>query len=225
MRGSTVADVMRRPVVTVDAETPFKDIVGVLAEHRISAVAVVDSRQHPLGVVSEADLLAKEDQRGAARVPSLLTQLRRWRRWNKAQGTTARQVMTRHVRTIHRDETLAAGARALAEGKLRRLFVTDDSGALVGVLARRDVLGVFLRPDEEIKRAVESEVLRRAMWVDPAAVSVTVHDGVVRLSGLLERRSDADIATELTAGLPGVVDVRDELRVALDDTSPVRRTR
>lgn len=224
MRGPTVADVMKRPVVTVDAQTPFKDIVGLLAEHRISAVAVVDEGRHPLGVVSEADLLAKEDQRGAAHPPSVFTELRRWRRWNKARGATAREVMTRHVRTIHREEPLAVAARRLAEGRLRRLFVIDSSGTLVGVLARRDVLGVFLRPDEEIKRAVQREVLRRAMWVDPATVTVRVRDGVVTLTGLLERRSEADIAAELTASLPGVVDVRNELRAALEDTSPVRRT-
>lgn len=224
MRGPTVADVMNRPVVTVDAETAFKDIVGVLAEHRISAVAVVDSQQHPLGVVSEADLLNKRDGRATANAPSLLTYLRHSRRWNKARGSTARQVMTSHMRTVHRDEPLAAAARTLAEGKLRRLFVTDGSGRLVGVLARRDVLGVFLRPDEEIKRAVEREVLRRAMWVDPATVNVRVRDGVVSLSGLLDRRSDADIAAELTAALPGVVDVRNELRVAFEDTSSVRKT-
>ncbi|WP_245959818.1 CBS domain-containing protein [Prauserella flavalba] len=210
---------MTRPVVTISGKTSFKDIVAVLAEHGIGSVPVVDAQDRPIGVVSEADLLAKEDRRGAPEPPSLFTELRRWRRWNRARGRLAEDVMTRHVVTIGRDDTLGSAARRLAEGNLRRLYVVDGTGKLVGVVARRDVLSVFLQPDEELGKLVRREVLHRAMWLDPGTVTVHVKDGVVSLSGTLERRSEVDIAGNLTAAIPGVVDVRNDLRAKVDDTA------
>jgi CBS domain-containing protein len=58
---SLVKDLMTTPVVTVEPTTPFKEIVARLAQHRVSAVPVVDNDQRVLGVVSEADLLLKEE--------------------------------------------------------------------------------------------------------------------------------------------------------------------
>ena len=56
-----VRDVMTRDVVTVDEDTPFKEITQLLADCRISAVPVLDSDARVVGVVSEADLLRKEE--------------------------------------------------------------------------------------------------------------------------------------------------------------------
>jgi signal-transduction protein with cAMP-binding, CBS, and nucleotidyltransferase domain len=58
---SLVKDLMTTPVVTVGPATPFKEIVARLAEHRVSAVPVVDDDGRVLGIVSEADLLLKEE--------------------------------------------------------------------------------------------------------------------------------------------------------------------
>jgi CBS domain-containing protein len=54
---SLVKDLMTTPVVTAEPTTPFKEIVARLAQHRVSAVPVVDDDNRVLGVVSEADLL------------------------------------------------------------------------------------------------------------------------------------------------------------------------
>ena len=56
-----VKDLMTTPVVTVEPTTSFKEIVACLAEHRVSALPVVDNGSRVLGVVSEADLLLKEE--------------------------------------------------------------------------------------------------------------------------------------------------------------------
>lgn len=55
----TVADVMTTKVVSVTATTPFKDIAQALITGGISAVPVLDDDNHVLGMVSEADLLAR----------------------------------------------------------------------------------------------------------------------------------------------------------------------
>jgi CBS domain-containing protein len=61
---SLVKDLMTTPVVTVGPATPFKEIVARLAEHRVSALPVVDDAGRVIaeggrlvGIVSRADLL------------------------------------------------------------------------------------------------------------------------------------------------------------------------
>ena len=56
-----VSDVMTRTVVSVSAFAPFKDIVRRMQEYRVSAVPVVDEDHLVLGLVSEGDLILKED--------------------------------------------------------------------------------------------------------------------------------------------------------------------
>ena len=58
---SLMKDLMTTQVVTVAPETPFKEIVARLADHRVSALPVVDHDGLVLGVVSEADLLLKQE--------------------------------------------------------------------------------------------------------------------------------------------------------------------
>jgi CBS domain-containing protein len=58
---SLVKDMTTTQVVAVGPATPFKEIVALLAEHQVSAVPVVDDDGLVLGVVSEADLLLKEE--------------------------------------------------------------------------------------------------------------------------------------------------------------------
>ncbi|WAL63289.1 CBS domain-containing protein [Amycolatopsis cynarae] len=220
MDGLLVADLMTHPVVTVSPMTPFKHLVAVLAEYRIGSVPVIDSYGRPIGVVSETDLLAKEEQRGVLKPPSLLASGRRWRHWDKARGTTADDVMTREVQTIRRDESVSAAARRLVDDDVRRLYVVDGSGRLVGVLARRDVLHVFLRDDDELRAEIE-----RAVWrcvgdepdQEPARVNVRVVDGEVTLTGKVRRRSQARRAAEVVEAIPGVVAVYNEFRFAEDD--------
>ncbi|MDX3189770.1 CBS domain-containing protein [Streptomyces sp. MN03-5084-2B] len=212
MRGPQVSDLMTWPVVSAGPGTTFKELVSLLAEHRIAAIPVLDEHRRPIGVVDEVDLLARH--RGDSRTEPVF-----WKRrvWTKAQGLTARELMTRRVATVAKDEPVTGAARRLVEAKLRRLYVVDGSGRLIGVLARRDVLRAFLRPDEELKEVVEHEVLQRSIWADPATVTVRVDDGVVTLSGVIDRRSEVERAEWLTESVPGVVAVRNRLKYTQDD--------
>ncbi|MDS0134749.1 MULTISPECIES: CBS domain-containing protein [unclassified Amycolatopsis] len=212
MRGPQVSDLMTWPVVTAGPGTTFKELVSLLAEHGIAAIPVLDEHRRPIGVVDEVDLLARH--RSDHKPEPVF-----WKRrvWTKAQGLTARELMTRRVPTVAKDEPVAGAARRLVEAKLRRLYVVDGSGRLIGVLARRDVLRAFLRPDEELKETVEREVLQRSIWADPATVTVQVDDGVVTLSGVIDRRSEVERAEWLTESVPGVVAVRNRLKYTQDD--------
>jgi CBS domain-containing protein len=132
-------------------------------------------------------------------------------------------VMTTPVVTIGPDAPVSTAAHELAVEGVRRLFVVDADGRLLGVLSRRDLLKVFLRSDEDLRRTVVHEVLQRTLWVKPTAVEVEVVDRVVTLRGTIERRSEVDIAYCLTRAMPGVVDVHDHLSYGWDDTDTSHR--
>jgi CBS domain-containing protein len=209
-----VRDVMTTSVVTVDRITPYKEIATLLAEHQVSALPVLMMGRKVAGVVSEADLLRLEDQRersaravGRARLT--------WRRRRQHWGLTAGDLMTAPPITIHPDATLPAAARLMNQHHVRRLPVVDSDGVLIGIASRRDLLSVFLRPDEDIAADVAG-VFTDILLVDPATLTVTVKAGVVTLTGEpkpLEQPSLIPVAVRLTWEIDGVVDVVNELTV------------
>lgn len=224
MREPTVASLMTREVITADVGSSFKELVQLLADNAISAVPVLDGG-YPAGVVSEADLMPKEEFRGGTRdEPGFFAGRAEKHRWDQASGLTAQDVMTSPVRSVSLETTAGAAARELAAAGVRRLFVTDADGALVGVLSRRDLLKLFLRDDDELKTTIREDVFARMLWVDPLGIDVDVSDGVVTLQGQLERQSEVDIAEHLVRVLPGVVDVRNHLRCGWNDTTHTRQT-
>lgn len=213
MREPNVASVMTTQVVTASPETLFRDLVEMLTEKRISAVPVVDSAGRPIGVVSEADVLAKQEFHGGR---DDIPHDRAGRdRWYRALGHTAGEVMTTPVRTVQAYDRLSVAARLLAAAKVRRLFVTDRLGRLVGVVSRRDLLRVYRYTDDDLRAQVEA--LLAEIDVPPGAVGVRVDAGVVTVDGELDRRRHVDATVRAVRALPGVVGVCNNLRYLVDD--------
>jgi CBS domain-containing protein len=212
-----VSSVMTTKVISVAPETSFKDVVAVLSGNGIGAVPVIGPGGGIVGVVSEADVLPKQEFHGGSDPAPLGSRSRRVR-WYRAQGLCAAEVMTTPVATIGPDEPLAVAARRLAEEGVRRLFVVDDD-ELVGVVSRRDILGMFLRSDDEIRAEVETAV-RDELGLAPGTVRVSVKAGVVAVAGELAKRSETGLVTHLVRAVPGVVSVRSELTYRTDDLEP-----
>jgi CBS domain-containing protein len=209
----TVDAVMTKNPFTVTADTEFKDIAALLTREEISAVPVVEG-DRLLGVVSEADLLCKEDTSTAS--PTLFSGKRARRHWQKSRALRAKDLMTSPARTVEPGTSVAVAAHRLTTAGLRRLFVVDQ-GKLVGVVSRRDLLDVFLRPDRDVRRDVEEEVFGQVLRAEPASFTVTVERGVVTVLGRLERRSAVSSAERLIALVPGVVGVRNRLDYVWND--------
>ena len=213
-----VSDVMTTSVVTVDRITPYQEIAQSLARHKISGVPVLKMGRHVVGVVSESDLLAAEDK--TARQARLNAQSpRRWRlRQPRRTGLVAGTMMTAPAIIIHPDATIPSAARLMNTHHVRRLPVVDSEGKLVGIVTRRDLLSVFLRPDADIVHDVR-QVLEELPLADPADVTVTVRHGVVTLTGTVESASERyqdliPVALRLAWDVDGVVDVVNELSEA-----------
>ncbi|WP_031103740.1 CBS domain-containing protein [Streptomyces sp. NRRL S-146] len=223
MKHSKVGALMTSDVVRAEYGTPFKEVARLLAEHRISGLPVVDDDERVLGVISETDLMTRQ-----ADAPGPPAQRRhfRWLGWTpgsrarrtKARARTAGQLMSSPAITVDSDATVAEAARVMARHRVERLPVVDDEERLVGIVTRRDLLQVFLRPDPEIRASVRNDVLVRALWLSPHSVDVDVHEGVVTLTGQLERRSECAMAVEMCRQTDGVIAVVDHLTHRFDDS-------
>lgn len=210
-----VSDVMTTAVVTVDRITPYQEIDRLLTQHKISGMPVLKMGREVAGVVSEADLLAAEDETSRrARMASSVG--RRWRRRPQPHlNLTAGTLMTAPAITIGPDATIPAAARLMNTHHVRRLPVVDEDGKLVGIVSRRDLLSVFLRPDDDIVHDVR-QILDEIPVSDPQQVIVVVHHGVVTLTGTM-RPEPGDgqdlipLALRLIWDIDGVVDVVNRL--------------
>lgn len=211
-----VGDVMTRDVVTVAPTASFREVVDLMRGHGVSALPVVNGTGALLGIVSEADLLPKENPPGSRRgwVPQSDKAAQRRRR---ADGFSAGDIMSVPAVSIGPRASLATAARHLERHGVRRLVVLDKDGRLIGIVSRRDLLASFSRSDAEIRCDVVEGVIPRWLWIDPTRVTVEVHDGVVQLGGVVDLRSDADILTHLVRGLDGVVDVDSSVTYRVDD--------
>jgi CBS domain-containing protein len=208
----TVADVMTTQVVSVTPAAAVKDIIDLLDVHGISAVPVLDPHGTLVGVVSEADLLRRQehqDDDAAARAPLFAGHQTR-EQWRKAGGLTAADVMTSPALTVGATSSLPHAARLLAQADVRRLFVLHD-GLMIGVVSRRDLLHNFLRADADIKADIDRDVLGRILKANMNMVRATVEHGVVMLTGQLEYEADVALAVRLCGSVPGVVRVTNRL--------------
>ena len=220
---SLVKDLMTPQVVTIGPATPFKEIVARLANHRVSAVPVVDDDGLVLGVVSEADLLLKEEFPDPdADIPLFWTKRRRLER-DQAAATTARDLMSIAVVSIAPDATVAEAARRMHTAGVKRLPVLDEGGRLVGILSRADLLKVFNRPDQAIRREIMDEVIVGEFMMDPNRFFIHVTDGAVVLQGRVERRSLLPSLVRAVHSVEGVVRVKNRLTFDIDDVEPLLR--
>jgi CBS domain-containing protein len=215
-----IKDVMSRPALTVHPETPLKDVARLLVEQRISGLPVTDDQGRVVGVISEADLLQKEQ--GAANISHrhfawLLGETEETRsQLAKLAATTAGDAMTAPAVTIGGDRPLTEAAALMTSRKVNRLPVVDGD-VLVGVVSRADLIRAYVRSDDELGAVIRDEVLHDTMWLNPRLFDVSVANGVVRIGGSVGRRSTAEVIARIAALVPGVVAVTSELHWDVDD--------
>ncbi|MEU6510327.1 CBS domain-containing protein [Streptomyces sp. NPDC046942] len=200
-----VSDVMTRAVVAVGREALFKDIVERMEQWKVSALPVLEGDGRVVGVVSEADLLPKEEFRGSD--PDRFIQRRRLSDVAKAGGVCAEELMSTPAVTVHADATLAEAARIMALRHVKRLPVVNSEGVLDGVVSRGDLLKVFLRPDNDLADEIRRDVVDPLFPAPVEPIHIMVTDGVATLTGQVRDAARIPLAVRLVRGVEGVVDV------------------
>jgi CBS-domain-containing membrane protein len=216
-----VEDIMTRNVLTIGPEAEVRDVARILVDNHVSGLPVCGIRREVLGVVSEGDILYKEQGSRPVRrswLTGWLSDGGSFRAAIKAGARTAGEAMTSPAITVPSYCSVAEAARLMSEEGVNRLPVVRGQ-ELVGIVTRADLVRAFARSDEDIRREIKEDVLRRVLWIEVEAIGIDVTRGAVRLTGKLETRSEALLLERLAARVPGVVSVESELTWTSDDTT------
>ena len=111
---------------------------------------------------------------------------------------------------------------------VKRLPVVDANGHLVRIISRADMLAVFDRSDQDIRKEIITEVMQNEFLVDPKEFKVTVKDGMVTLSGVPETAELGRALVQRIWHVQGVVAMLDRLDYPppdRDDVSFISRSR
>jgi CBS domain-containing protein len=210
-----VNDVMTTDVVTVGPAAPYREVVALLAAHRINAVPVVDADRRVLGVVSESDLLRKIEYAGTDRPQWFEIRGRAARR--KAGALTAGELMTAPAEVVLATTGIRTAARRMDDAHVKQLPVEDLLGRLVGIVSRGDLLKEHLRHDDDILADVRSAIHEATLTERDSSVESSVERGQVMLTGRVERWSTAVLAERLARLVAGVVFVDSRIAFEVDD--------
>jgi CBS domain-containing protein len=218
MMTMTVRDVMTRGVVAVGPRAGFRDVLGLLAAHHVSALPVVGEGGRVVGVISESDLYLKQvcPPHGLA---ALLAHRPRRLDQRKTTGVIASELMSAPPVTIREDQSLAEAATRMYRHGVKRLPVVDETGVLVGIVTRGDLLKAYLRADQDIRQDILRQAVPKVIERAVETVQVQVHDGMVQLDGWVTRRSQALALVARIRATDGVVGVHCNLGYDVNDTS------
>ncbi|MEU6329719.1 CBS domain-containing protein [Streptomyces sp. NPDC047049] len=214
MEHRTIGELMTRQVVSVQLDTPFKDIAQLLADNAVSAVPVLDGLGRPAGIVSEADLLRKAADRSDLSGRTPLPHLEAWER-ARAEGRTAGELMSAPAVCAHPEWTVVEAARLMEVQNVKRLPVVDETETLLGIVSRSDLLRVFLRRDKAIQEEISREIVGRTARLGAAGVTADVVQGQVALHGSVEEPLLIPVLVRMCAGVDGVVSVSEDLKPAV----------
>ncbi|MEO3859911.1 CBS domain-containing protein [Acrocarpospora sp. B8E8] len=193
-----VREVMSSPVITLRSGEAVREAIRVLYANNITAAPVLGDHGELVGIASEMDLLCGAflpDPRASAR-PLVDSE--------EPAPRHVADVMSREVVTVSETTDIALLIDLLVAKRIKSVPVLRD-GELVGMVSRRDLIGMLARSDTALRAAVMSAL--REQYPSGPSWGVTVHEGEVVLHGHAGERIDR-IADLLTRTVPGVSRVR-----------------
>jgi CBS domain-containing protein len=139
-------DVMTDTVVSVSPDTPASQVARLLLDHGISAVPVIANDGAPLGMVSEGDLIGRDEEAREARRDWWLALFAEGQPLSdeflaglSAPERTARELMSAPLVTVSEATEVSEIARLLAAYRIKRVPVVRD-GRIAGIVSRADLL-------------------------------------------------------------------------------------
>jgi len=216
-------DVMVRDVVAIDPDAGVAEAAKLMTENDVSALPVVDPDGRLVGIISEADLMRREEVGTAVHHPwwveavtpaaTLATE------FTKSHGKRVAELMSTNLITATEDTPLADIAAILERNRIKRVPIVRD-GELVGIVSRSNlvqalaVAGIAANESQGTSRSIRDELLVRLgqqSWSDFGNRNVIVADGEVHLWGLVGSEAERGALIALAEGVPGVTGVVDEM--------------
>ena len=186
-RHVTVSEVMTRDPVTVSTSTPIKEAARLMSRERISAIPVIGIDGALVGIISATDFIGK-----------------------RVDAEVVGELMSSPVATARPADIVPAAARTLLARNVKSLPVVDGDGKVVGMVSRGDLLKVFLRHDEDIRRDVTSSISAASPDAVGPGIEVSVVDGVVSLRGVVASAEAVRRAVTAATVVSGVMHVRSD---------------
>jgi CBS domain-containing protein len=217
------SDVMTRHVISIAPDATVEDAVKMMLAHGISGLFVVDAAGELVGVVTEGDLL-RRDELGTERhrpwwLRLLVSPSRQATEFFHAHGHHVRDVMTAQVISVPEDAPLEDVVAAMEKHRIKRVPVARE-GRVIGVLSRSDLLRALLPrartaapmpADDRAIRTAIMDALEKQPWAPRTTLNATVTDGVVDLWGSVGSDEERHGVRVLAENIPGVKAVHDHL--------------
>lgn len=214
----TAGNVMSGDVVGVAASTPLHQAARLMCDKRFSGLPVVDEAGHPVGMVTEGDLLRRVETGTQGKAPGWLSIIfapgRLAQQYIRTHARTVSEVMTPGPECVQEDTPLEDVVTIMQRRGIKRLPVLRE-GRLVGIVSRADLvcvladaLAVPVTTDDDlaIRERLIAE-MKRQPWTHARAVSVAVENGTVLLDGCvfdMRERDALKVLAENVAGVQGV---------------------
>ena len=210
---------MTTDVITIGPEASLKEAARRMLEAGVSGLPVTGDGGL-LGIITEADFLATESERGSKGRTARLLRLFTGEAEPFARERSVGDVMTTDLVTIGPDADHSE-ARIMEKAGMKRLPVVDGS-KLRGLISRADIVRAFARADHDIMEEITVKLIPETLWIEPDRVQVRSEEGNVELSGRLHTRTEALLLVELSKRVDGVASVTDDLSWDQDDTRQSR---
>ena len=231
------ADVMVRDVITIRPDESVARAARLMTENDVSALPVVNGAGRLVGIISEADLLRRDEINTAAQRPwwveTITPATTLAAEFTKTHGKRVGDFMSENVITVGVDASLAKIAAILERNRIKRVPVVRDN-ELVGIVSRGNLIQALASaavtaeiPSDE-SRSIREEMLSRLKeqsWTDFGSRNVIVKDGEVHLWGLVGSEAERKALVVLAEGIPGVTKVVDEtIRVIWPDAGLIEHS-
>jgi CBS domain-containing protein len=152
LRADSAADLMSPNPVSVRARASLREAIALMTDRGIRAAPVIDEGGHPVGVVSQTDIVVHDRERPATLEP--IAEFYHWSDLTNESGdrlptnfladdadrTTVGEVMSPAVFAVDLDTQPAVVVQRMLDLGVHRLFVRDAAGTLVGVISTTDIL-------------------------------------------------------------------------------------
>ncbi|MFA5117759.1 MAG: CBS domain-containing protein [Candidatus Omnitrophota bacterium] len=147
-----IKEVMVRDVVSIKPQENAYAAWQILTNMQISGLPVINAEGKLVGMFTEKEILAHM-------LPSYIENVGKFiykenpkstkKKFSEFKSMAVSELMRREVVTTTEDTTLCEVARVMLTQKARRIPVLDKSGAVVGMVARCDVLKALAGESQE----------------------------------------------------------------------------